>query len=440
MGSLDRLRAARALLPDGAAGVGLGLLLLGASSYVYLTVAARMMHPAQFAGLSVLYTLVYTVGPGLFLPVEQELGRAIAHRRERGEGGGPVVRRAAALSSLFVVAVVVAVLPWWHSLTFRLFNGHDRLTGSLLVAMGALWIAHVTRGALAGLGRFDAYGRQLGVEGLTRAGLCVVLAVASVHDVDAYGLLLPVGLILSVAATWGHTPKILEPGPPAAWGELSHALALLLTGSLLAQVLVNAAPVATKVMSHPSQRAEAGRLLAGLVLARVPLFLFAAVQAALLPNLAAAMSRGDREAFVHGLRRLCTALLALSAFSLAVVLAVGPPLMRVLFGPLYVIGRPTLVELTAASALYMLAAVFAQSLVALRSYAATVVAWGLGVAAFAALLAAPGHLISRVSVAFLGGSGVAMVAAFGLLRGRWQRVGEPSDDIDLLPIATSAET
>lgn len=440
MSSLGRLRRARALLPVGVTGVGVGLILLGASSYVFLTLSARMMHPAQFAALSVLYTLVYTVGPGLFLPVEQELARAIAHRRERGLGGGPVVRRVALLSAAFVVVIVVAVVPWWHPLTSRLFNGHDRLMGSLLVAMAALWLAHVTRGALAGVGQFNSYGRQLAVEGLTRAGLCVVLVLASVHDVDSYGVLLPVGLILSVAATWRHTPQLLAPGPPAAWREVSQALTLLLSGSVLAQVLVNAAPVVTKLLSHPSQRAEAGRLLAGLVLARVPLFLFAAVQAALLPSLAAALSRGDRAAFVQGLRRLCSALVALTTVSLVVVLAVGPPLMRVLFGPLYVMGRPTLVELAGASGLYMLAAVFAQSLVALRAYVETVITWGLGVAAFAALVAAPGHLVGRVSVAFLGGSGIAMIVGFLLLRTRWVRAATPSDDVELLPIATSAET
>ena len=38
-------------------------------------------------------------GPGLFLPLEQEVGRALAHRRAQGIGGGPLVHRAARLGA-----------------------------------------------------------------------------------------------------------------------------------------------------------------------------------------------------------------------------------------------------------------------------------------------------------------------------------------------------
>lgn len=278
MGPLGRLHRVRSLVPAGASGVGGGLVLLGASSYVFLTLSAHLLKPEQFAALSVLYTLVYTVGPGLFLPLEQELGRALAHRTARGDGGGPVTRRAAALSCGLVVVLLVAGGAAWPTLTRRLFDGSSSLQAALLVALLALWLAHLTRGGLAGLGRFHAYGRQLAVEGLSRAGICVVLALAAVHDVSWYGWLLPAGLGLSVLATGGHTGAMLEPGPPAGWGELSQALFLLLGGSLLSQILVNAGPVVAKVMATRAESAEAGRLLAGLVLTRVPLFLFAAVR------------------------------------------------------------------------------------------------------------------------------------------------------------------
>jgi O-antigen/teichoic acid export membrane protein len=436
VGPLGRLRRVRTLVPAGATGVGGGLVLLGASSYVFLTLSARELRPSDFAALSVLYTLVYTVGPGLFLPLEQELGRALAHRAARGEGGGPVTRRAAALSSALVLALLIAAAAAWTTMTDRLFDGSEALQAALIVALLTLWLAHLSRGGLAGLGRFDAYGRQLAVEGLSRAGVCVVLALAAVHAVGWYGWLLPLGLGLSVLATAGHTSAMLEPGPPAAWGELSQALFLLLAGSLLSQILVNAGPVVAKVLAGPAESAEAGRLLAGLVLTRVPLFLFAAVQAALLPSLAAALSRGDRATFLRGLTRVTAGLAGLGAASVVVALAVGPEVMRLLFGPGYALSRSSLTALAAASALYMLAAVFAQSLVALRRYGHAALSWGAGVAAFGALLAVSGSLVTRVSLSFLGGAAVAVTFALGLLALDWRAHGVASRDPDLLAIAT----
>ena len=436
MGPLDRLRRLRSLVPAGAAGVGGGLVLLGASSYVFLTLSARELRPEAFAALSVLYTLVYTVGPGLFLPLEQELGRAIAHRQARGEGGGPVVRRAAALSSALVLALLVAAAAAWAPLTDRLFNGSSSLQAALLVGLLTLWLAHLTRGGLAGLGRFPAYGRQLAVEGVSRAGVCIVLAVVAVHSVGWYGWLLPLGLGLSVLATAGHTGAMLEPGPPAGWAELSQALFMLLAGSLLSQILVNAAPVVAKVIASHAERAEAGRLLAGLVLTRVPLFLFAAVQAALLPSLAAALSRGERTTFVRGLRRLSLGLTGLGVLSVVVALAIGPEVMRLLFGSGYALPRVSLTELAVASAAYMLAAVFAQSLVALQRYGHAAISWAAGVAAFAGLMALSGSLVTRVSVAFLGGSVVAVVLALALLVRDWRSHAAAAPDSEFLPIAT----
>lgn len=425
-----------AALPSGALGVGAGLVLLGASSYVFLTLAARYVSPSKFAALSVLYTLVYTVGPGLFLPVEQELGRAIAHRREQQDGGGPVVRRAAALSLGFVVALVITAAAAWRPLTSRLFDGSNQLMAALLAAVVALWLAHVTRGALAGIGRFGAYGGQLGVEGVTRAGLCVVFALTTVHHADWYGWLLPAGLLLSVLATAHYTGELLAPGTAASWTELSQALVLLLAGSLLSQVLVNAAPVMAKLIAGANESAAAGQLLAGLVLTRVPLFLFAAVQAALLPTLAAALSRGEREAFLHGLRRLTLGLAGLGGLGVVGAAAIGPELMRLLFGAGYALSRPTLVALAAASGLFMLAAVFTQSLVALQRYAAATGAWAIGVAVFAATVAPQRSLPARVSDAFLAGAATASAASLMLLALAWRRHGSSTGAPEVLPIAT----
>lgn len=417
-----RLRDVARVLPAGTLPVGAGLVVLGASSYVYLAVAARMLSPQRYATVGVLYVLVYTAGPGLFLPVEQELGRALADRRARGFGGGPVVRRAAAASAALTAAIVVLGLATGPASVPHLFDGSWALLASLLFATVALWTAHVTRGALAGLSMFGRYGAQLGVEGLARTVGVAVLGALGVHAAGWYGLLLGAGLLASVVATSDTTPRMLSPGPAARWNELSGALGWLLAASLLAQLLVNAGPVAAKLVATSTQRAAAGQLLSALVLARLPLFAFAAVQAALLPRLAGQLAVGQWHEFARGLRRLAAATAAVGAAATVVAALVGPQLLHVFFGRRYDVGAGVLAELAAASGLYMLSVIAAQSLVALRRYAAAAGGWGTGVALFVVVVIVGHDVITRVVHAFLLGSAAALVA-LGLLL--WRAMARP---------------
>ena len=73
---------------------------------------------------------------------------------------------------------------------------------------------------------------------------------------------------------------------------------------MLAQVLINAPPVLVQLLAGPRHKAEVGVFTAALVVARVPLFLFQAVQAALLPKLSGLVAAERYEEFRRGLRRL----------------------------------------------------------------------------------------------------------------------------------------
>ena len=77
--------------------------------------------------------------------------------------------------------------------------------------------------------------------------------------------------------------------------------------------LVNAGPIAVELLATAAEDDEAGRFLACLVIARVPLFLFQAVQAALLPRLSALASEGRTEELRQGLARLLEVLGGLAA-------------------------------------------------------------------------------------------------------------------------------
>jgi O-antigen/teichoic acid export membrane protein len=406
------------VLPRGTLQVAAGLAVLGAASYVYLSLAARTLSPQRFGEISVLYSLVYTAGPGFFLPVEQELARGLADRRARGQGSGPLARLATQLSGIYATALVAVVLATGPITVPRLFDGSWGLLACLALAVVGLWAVYLSRGVLAGADRFADYGGQLAIEGGTRIVAVVILAAAGVASVAPYGLAIGGALLVAVLLTVRPTVRAARPAPsqasPAAdVHELSTALGWLLVGSVLAQALVNAPPIAAKLFAHGSDSVAAGQVLTGTVLARLPLFAFAAVQAALLPGLAAQLARGDRDGFVRGMARLLGAAAAVTVTATVVAATVGEDLLHLFFGDRYDLGNHVLMQLALASGIYIGAVIAGQSLLALRRYRAAAGGWAIGAASFVVVAIVGSDLVTRVVDGFLFGT-VAAAAALGL--------------------------
>jgi hypothetical protein len=82
-----------------------------------------------------LWTVVFLVGPGFFLPVEQEVSRALAERRSRGEGGGPLVRQAALLAAVVLGVLLVAVAATAPLTLPKLFDDEPLLLIGLALAL-----------------------------------------------------------------------------------------------------------------------------------------------------------------------------------------------------------------------------------------------------------------------------------------------------------------
>src|SRR4051795_10883338 len=410
--------AMRRVLPRGTLQVAAGLAVLGAASYVYLSLAARTLSPQRFGEISVLYSLVYTAGPGAFLPIEQELARGLADRRARGLGGGPLVRLATVLSGIYAAALVALVLVTGPLTVPRLFDGSWALLGCLALAVVGLWAIYLSRGVLAGVARFSVYGGQLAIEGGTRIAAVVVLVAAGVTNVVPYGLAIGGALLVAVALTIPPTVGAVHPSPDqispgAGVQELSTAFGWLLVGSVLAQALVNAPPIAAKLLAHGSDSVAAGQVLTGTVLARLPLFAFAAVQAALLPGLAALLATGDRAGFYRGMTRLLAAAAVLTAVAAVVAATVGQRLLHLFFGDRYDLGDDVLVQLTVASGVYIAAVIAGQSLLALRRYRTAAGGWTMGALVFIVVALVGTDLVTRVVDGFLLGA-VAAAATLGL--------------------------
>jgi O-antigen/teichoic acid export membrane protein len=372
----------RSPLPEGTFLVGAGVCVAGIGAYLFLAIAARALGPEQYAPLAVLWALVWIVGPGFFLPVEQEVARALADRRSRGIGARPVLRRAATLAAalLGIVLLFTAILS--PLLVEHLFAGEWLLVVGFALAMCGACGAHLGRGTCSGIGRFGPYGQLLGGESALRALLCATLAAAGVATAGWYGLAFGLASIIAVLAIMGRQRNVATDGPEARWSELSSAMAALLVGSLMMAALVNAGTVAVQLLATNAESDDAGIFQAGLQIARVPLFLFQAVQAALLPKLSGLAGAGRLDDFRSGLRRLLTLTIAIGAAGTLTAFLIGAPLVELLFGDEFELDQRTLGLLALANAVIMVAMALSQAVIALRGHKRVAVAWSAAVVAF----------------------------------------------------------
>jgi O-antigen/teichoic acid export membrane protein len=438
-------------LPSGAISVGIGLALLGITSYAFLTVAARQLEPADFASVSVLWSVVYIAGPGLFQPFEQQIGRSLSALRAHGDARMGSLHHAVVVAGCLLLGLcaltAVAAVP----VTRSLFGGSFVVFTALLLSFVALAAAYVYRGVIAGQSRFDLYGLQLGTEGVVRFLGCTALALMGTHLIGPFALLIPLALVVSVlvslrprllhavdlpAATTtgvtGSTSVAAAAGGPADAGDLGTTLAWLVAAAALSQTLVNAATVLVKVLGRDDP-AAAGHLLGGLMVARLPLFMFAAVQAALLPGLSALVALGRFAALRKRVLLLCLGIAAGMAVAAVLIGLAGPWAVRFLFGPRFDLSGGVLAAMTAGTGFYMIAVVLASAVMAVGRFRAVAACWAGGLLAMLVVTALPGSVVARVVAGFVIGAAVSS-AALGATFGRVAPlIGSPERDASTAP-------
>lgn len=376
------IEAARKLpVPEGTYAVGLGLLISGITAYGFQILAFKGLTKSEYAALNGLWILVFVVAPGFFLPLEQEVGRAVADRRSRFIGGGPVVRKAAQAGLILALSLMALSVVGFEVFGFtdRLFHGQEVLLVCFVIALGTYAVQHITRGTLSGNGRFGPYGMILGAEGVFRILPVIVVYVAGVDELIWYGLALAIPPVLaSIVAVWGQH-GLVEPGPDAEWSELSTNLTLLFLGSLAAQALSYAAALGVLVLAQgKAERDAAADFIVGFFIARIPILLFQAIQAALLPKLAALSGAGKHADFRTGLKKLVMIVLGVGALGVVAGATIGPTVGEILFGDKFNLGNRDLTLLFLGSAAFILALTLAQALIALMGHGRALIAWSVG--------------------------------------------------------------
>ena len=403
-------------LPRSTTAVAVGVGVLGLASFGYLVVAGRALGPERFGTVAVFWIVLNTLGAGLFLPLEQHVSRELAAGRSDGGAAGVdgrrVLRRALGLSAAVTVVLVLVAGLLRGPLADAFFGGSGWLVVTLVVGTATMALSYTCRGAFAGLGSWPRYGAHLAIDGVVRFGGACVLALSGADTALPYAVVVVVGLVVSLLATVPGAPRPAAGGRPAPWGDLGRTLGWLLVASLSGLALLNAAPLAVELLADGQETAATvGNFVAALTLARVPLFLFSAVQASLLPALSRQVAAGDRSRFTATLRTLVLGILGLGAVSGLAALAVGPEVLRLVFGPAFAVDRLDVALLALATAGLMLVTSLGQALIATAHYRASALAPLLGVAVFV-LAATTGDapLERRVSVALLLSVSVTVLA------------------------------
>ncbi|MCU1467762.1 MAG: hypothetical protein JWM72_3690 [Actinomycetia bacterium] len=416
-------------VPEGTWAIGAGLIVVGLSAYGFQILAAKRLTSNDYNALNDLWALVFVFSPGLFQPLEQEVGRAVAARRARGEGGGPVVKRAALLGAILALTVIVIAAIFESKIIEDVFDGRGILLIALFVGIAFYFVAFITRGTLSGNGRFGAYGLMHGSEGGVRIIACIALFAVGTTSVGPWGFALAAPPLIAVAISLRGQRGLMDPGPDAPYSELSGALAWLLLGSVLAQLLSYVSVFGVTWLASDSQKDLASHFITGLFVARVPLLLFQAVQAALLPKLAALASEGKHDDFRIGMRRLIGVVLVLCTTGVVAATLIGPWAGQKLFASKWSLHNRDMFLLTLAATAFIVALTLAQGLIALKAYKESAFGWIVGIVAFVVTVALGNDLILRNELGFLAGGLAAAVVMAAQLIPRMRRGGATLQDL-----------
>ena len=408
---------AREAVPEGTFAVGGGLIITAITTYVFLIVANLALPNRPYAAFNAFWGFMFVAGPGLFLPLEQEVGRALAHRRAQNLGGGPLVTRAARLGALMTGVMVVVALAASPLYVDALFHGDWWLVASLAVGLVGFAFMLLTRGTLSGNGRFRPYGTILAIDGAAKLVAALVLYEVGVETAGAYGMCIALSPFVATAIALRGQKGLLEPGPPAPYSELSSSLGWLLAGSLLMQALGYSVLLGVGTLKGSGNHKLGRALNSAFFVGRVPPLLFQAVQGTLLPKLAGLAGAGRHDDFRTGLRQLQVIVCGIAALGTGAAFIVGVPLGKVLFPP-FDISAFDLTLLVAGNGLFIIALTIAQALIALHGHRAAAVAWGAGFIAFAILAASIQDLALRVELGFLVGTAVTTLVMSLALRTR----------------------
>ena len=408
-------QASKIALPEGTVTVGIGLFIAGISAYIFFKIGQQALGQDGFKPIVAMWFIAFALAPGFFLPIEQEVSRAIAHRHALGQGGLPVIKRIAPLAFILLLTLVIIIAIFSSSISKNMFEGYGIVTFCLMLTLVSYAPMHLARGICSGTGRFGAYGIIIGADGAVRVIGCAVLWLSGVTHVGPYAFMIGFSPIVGVIAV-GLAGKLrVDDGPEATWSEVTPNLGWLLMGSLFAAALVNAGPITVDILGNSEPAEVVTRFGNAVIFARIPLFLFQAVQAALLPRLAKLAAQRNLSEFSRGFRQLMIIVCGVGVVGTVGAFLVGPQVLDLVYQG--GIDRRTMTLLALASAMYMVGLATAQAVIALRGHAIVALGWFASFGGFVLIAwLSSNDLYLRVEMALVGSSLIAIVIFAAALR------------------------
>jgi O-antigen/teichoic acid export membrane protein len=397
------------LRPPSTLSVGVGFLVSGASAYAFLALAARALGPTRYGPLAAFWAFTFLAGPGLFSVCEKELTRRISSGLALDAATGRTTRQVSRIGMTFCLILSLLAASAAHFYRVELFDGSWFLYVSLLISFPAICLQYLAEGVVLGNRRFHPYAIIISGEGLIRLSICLLLIALGVKSAGEFGLAIAVAPVVSVVPVLGVMRKCVRGGVPVATTVMLRSVAWMVGGALGLSVMVNAGTLVVKALGGTGQSALTGRFLSGMVIVRVPLYLYNSAAVTALPALSAEAAAGHWAAFFRRLNRMVVAVTAIGLLTTLAAGLFGPSVISVVFGHAYRLPGPDLALLAASAGALLVATTLTVAMQAVGHERLLCLSWGVAVSTFATVVALVHPLLQRIEMGMLLGSLAACV-------------------------------
>lgn len=389
----------------GATSVGVASIAAAASGLLVLFIAARQLSPADYAVFLTFWSLLFAMF-GLLGGVQNETTRAVRSARSDPQ----VSHRPRALPSGLVVGLCLAAVLAATSFVWApaLFDSHRTVVVLAVCAGVVVFAGHSALvGALSGAGRWGTCALLVGSEAVTR--LLVVLVVGA----TTLGL---AGFEVAAAAAAGVWLLLLPLLPAVRAAALERAdvdlgafarnVGQSMVASAATATIVVGFPVALRLTTDSATYAGAAPLVLAILLTRAPLIIpLTAYQGVAITHF---LDNRDRGPAI--LVRTSGIILAAAAVGAGLAAAVGPWLMRTVFGAAYDVSPGVLAALMMVAGLLGVLTLTGSAVLALGRHTAYAGGWSVASIVTLGLLLLPLSIEARVIISLATGPLVGIAA------------------------------
>jgi O-antigen/teichoic acid export membrane protein len=425
---------------SGARMLSIGIASTGVLTFAYFALASHVLGTsplarAQYSHIDVLWSVMFVIICVIYRPIEQLLSRTIADRRARGIEHQPL-GVPIAIQGAFALVYLAVALPLHHTLADGVFHSQT-LYWILVVGVLAYAASYFARGWLAGHKYFALYGGLVFMESASRFCFALAAAIGISHGQSAIAIGISAAPLLSlvvIPAAFASRASVARPGlsdaaleGPASEvsEEIAGGLSIRHGGRFAAavsaiqlseQTLLNAAVLT--VYATSKNTSLPGTVFDLLLITRAPLQLFQAIQTSLLPHLAGLEATEGHESFARAIRVTVLAIAGFAAATAIGLAAIGPFVMRHLFGYGYRYGALGLAVVAIGMGLHLTAGTLNQAALARGQAARAAALWLAAAALFVGwmLLGVVGDQVRRTEVGYAGAAGLLALALWALYR------------------------